>query len=108
MSKNFDSSFKASVFGIVSPVSQRDTACRVTWIFSASSSWDNPLFVRSSCIIFFVSISFTTFKYSISYFVDSEKQPAVAVKLLYSLQITTGFALENISVDTKRDFPWNK
>ena len=46
--KRFESSFRVSVFGTVSPVSQRDTACRVTWIFSARSSWEKPFFVLSS------------------------------------------------------------
>ena len=37
-SNNFDNNFKVSVLGVVSPFSQRDTAWRVTNIFSASSS----------------------------------------------------------------------
>ena len=46
--KKAESSFSVSVFGTVSPVSQRDTACRVTNTFSASSSCDIPFFVLNS------------------------------------------------------------
>lgn len=55
-SKSLESSLSVSVFGTVSPFSQRETACLVTKTFSASSSCDIPFFVRSSYIIFFVSI----------------------------------------------------
>ena len=47
-SNSAESSFKVSVFGTVSPVSQRETACRVTKTFSASSSCERPLPVLSS------------------------------------------------------------
>lgn len=47
-SKSLESSLSVSVFGTVSPFSQRETACRVTNSFSASSSCDMPLSVRSS------------------------------------------------------------
>lgn len=43
--KNAESSLSVSTFGVVSPVSQRDTACRVTKIFAASSSCERPLSV---------------------------------------------------------------
>ena len=49
-----------SVLGTVSPFSQRDTACLVTIILSASSSCDIPLSVRSFKIIFLVSIVVTS------------------------------------------------
>ena len=42
------------------PVSQRETACRVTWIFSASCSWEKPRLVRSSRKISLGSILITT------------------------------------------------
>ena len=42
------SSFSVSVFGTVSPFSQRETACRVTISLCASSSCESPLFMRSS------------------------------------------------------------
>ena len=65
-SNSFDNRFNVSVFGIVSPLSQRDTACLVTNILSASSSCESPAFVRSCNKIsfvsmLFVSIAFTTF-----------------------------------------------
>ena len=44
---SFDKSFSVSVLGTVSPFSHRDTACLVTIIFSANSSCDIPLWVRS-------------------------------------------------------------
>lgn len=47
-SKSLESSLSVSVFGTVSPFSQRETACRVTNSFSASSSCDMPFPVRSS------------------------------------------------------------
>ena len=56
-SNSFERSFSVSVFGIVSPFSQRDTAWRVTWTFSARASWERLRFVRSSRIISFVSDS---------------------------------------------------
>ena len=59
-SKTFESSFSVSTFGVVSPVSQRDTACRVTNTFSASSSCDSPFFVLRSYITSFVSIPNTS------------------------------------------------
>ena len=65
-------------------VSQRDTACRVTWIFSASAYCDNPFFVRSSKITSFVSIAITTSQ--ISYHHDSEK-PGNSLLLLPVLPI---------------------
>ena len=43
-SNSLDNSFKFSVLGIVSPFSQRDTACLVIMILIANSSWDKPLF----------------------------------------------------------------
>ena len=39
------------------PCSQRDTACRVTHSFSASSSWVHPFWMRSCRITSFVSMS---------------------------------------------------
>lgn len=59
-SKSFDNNFSVSVFGTVSPVSQRDTACLVTNTLSASSCCYNPLPVLSSSKIFFVSIKITS------------------------------------------------
>lgn len=59
-SNSLESSFKVSVLGTVSPVSQRETACRVTWTCCASCSWESPWLVRSSRRISFVSMSITT------------------------------------------------
>ena len=77
-SKNFDSSFSVSAFGIVSPFSQRDTACLVTWTFSASSSCERPFFVRSSRITSFVSIINHRLVKSIIQICYGNKQLAVA------------------------------
>ena len=52
----FDSCFSVSVFGTVSPFSQRETAWRVTKTLSASSSCDRPFFVLSSYNTSFVPI----------------------------------------------------
>ena len=54
--KKSDSCRSVSIPGRVAPVSQRDTACRVTWSFSASASWESPRLVRSCCKIFCVFI----------------------------------------------------
>ena len=59
-SNSLESSFSVSVFGTVSPVSQRETACRVTWTFSASWSWEKPRLARSSRRISLGSILITT------------------------------------------------
>lgn len=57
---SLDNSFNVSILGIVSPFSQRDTACLVTMTLVANSSWDKPLFLWSSKIMSFVSISCTS------------------------------------------------
>ena len=92
-SNSLDNSLRVSVFGTVSPFSQRDTACLVTITFSASSSWDQPLFVRSSKITFLVSIAYTSV---IGVLIITErcfcgKQPAVSFACLHCFSITSLF-----------------
>ena len=50
----------ARLLGTVSPVSQRETACRVTCTYSASCSWERPRLVRSSRRASLGSMSITT------------------------------------------------
>ena len=95
-SNSLDKSLSVSVLGMVSPFSQRDTACLVTIILSASSSCDIPLSVRSFKIIFFVSIIITSVIFIISINLQSEKQPAVAIIYLFpsNPDISQSFHLE--------------
>ena len=73
------------MLGMVSPVSQRDTACLVTNTLSASSSWESPCFVLSSKIISLVFIqsssSVVTILYHIFLVMTSNLLLRVMVKL---------------------------
>ena len=62
-SYNLDRSFSVSVFGVVSPVSQRETACRVTKTCSASCSCERPFVVLSCNKISLVSIQSSPRRY---------------------------------------------
>ena len=80
---SFESSFSVSVFGCVSPVSQRLTACLVTIRRSASSSWVRCLLSRNpfSIVPVFMFIPPMSPELSaliIDHLFPREKQPAVA------------------------------
>ena len=78
-SNRVDSSFRVSIPGTVSPVSQRDTAWRVTWTFSASSSWESPALLRRVWMISWVVIISAPFFLTIlPHGAPRGKQPAVA------------------------------
>ena len=80
------------LFGTVSPFSRRDSACRVTKIFSASSSCDRPFFVLSSYNTSFVFIKSLLCTHSNTQHSDNHaaiiKQPIVAGKKNLRLHIT--------------------
>ena len=72
-SNSLESSFSVSIFGMVSPFSQRETACRVTKTFLANSSCEMPTFVRSCKIISFVSFDDSHWKNEFSKIIQFEK-----------------------------------
>ena len=64
------------------PVSQRDTACRVTCTFSANCSCESPCLVRSSRRISLGSISITTLP---ELYHDGNKKPSNCLLLRFCL-----------------------
>ena len=79
------------MLGMVSPVSQRDTACLVTNTLSASSSWESPCFILSSKILSLVFIqsssSVVTILYHIFLVMTSNLLLRVMVKLEFIEEI---------------------